>query len=82
MFCVRICIINFRHRVQFTRRLEFDSEEDCTDEAFHEGLWGLLMQVCQEVRGEEYMRTLHGLSCGEVMSLVETWGYHYSEIDL
>jgi hypothetical protein len=82
MFCVRIYMTNYHRRVSFTRRLEFESEAACTDEAFHEGLWGLLMQVCAAVRGEEYMRSLCELSCGEVMTLTEIWGFHYSEIDL
>jgi hypothetical protein len=74
--------MNFRRRTGFTSRLEFESEAACTEEAFHEGLWELLMYVCEAERGQEYMRTLCDLSCGEVMTFVESWGFHYSEIDL
>jgi hypothetical protein len=76
MFSVRISLTNFKTMVQFTRQLDFLSEAECTDEAFHEGLWGLLMQVCHVERGVDYATAIQraDLSCGNVMEFVESWG--------
>jgi hypothetical protein len=84
MFSVRISLTNFATMVQFTRRLDFPSEAECTDEAFREGVWGLLMQVCHAEHGVDFAIALQmaDLSCGDVMEFVESWGYHYTEIDL
>jgi hypothetical protein len=84
MFSVRISLMNFTTMLQFTRRLTFPSKAECTDEAFHDGLWELLIQVCHAEHGVDFATAIQGgdLSCGDVMEFVESWGYLYTEIDL
>jgi hypothetical protein len=63
--------------------LDFESEADCTEEEYHEGMYELISEAIHQYHGADYMNEIKQshISFGTALDLVKSWGYRYHEYE-
>jgi hypothetical protein len=84
MYSLILVLTNLEAMLTVTKQLDFETEEQCTEEEFHEGLYELILDAIHQYHGIDCVNDIKRsrISFGEAMGFVESWGYRYHEYEM
>jgi hypothetical protein len=84
MYSLILVLTNLEAMLSVTKQLDFETEEQCNEEEFHEGLFELISEAIHQYHGIDCLNDIRQsyISFGAALELVESWGYHYHEYEM
>jgi hypothetical protein len=83
MYHLTLVLTNLKAWLSVKVVLDFETEADCTEEEYHEGMFELIAEAIHQYYGEDCMNEIKqsDISFGTALELVESWGYRYHEYE-
>jgi hypothetical protein len=83
MYHLTLVLTNLKAWLSVKVELKFETEADCTEEEYDEGLYELIAEAIHQYRGADYMNEIKQshIYFGTALDLVKSWGYRYHEYE-
>jgi hypothetical protein len=84
MYRLLLVLTNLGAMLSVKVELEFQLEEQCTEEEYHEGMYELILEAIHQYHGADYMNEFKKvrLTFREAMTIVKSLGYRYHEFEM
>jgi hypothetical protein len=84
MYSIILILTYLEAMLSVKKQLDFESEEQCTEEEYHEGLYELILDAIHQYHGIDCMNDIKQsrISFGTALKIVKAWGYRYHEYEV
>jgi hypothetical protein len=81
MYHLTLVLTNLKAMLSVKVELDFETEADCNEDEYHEGMYELIGEAIHQYHGLDCLNKIKQaqLTFGEILDLVKSWGYHYHE---
>jgi hypothetical protein len=81
MYHLTLVLTNLKAMLSVKVELNFETEADCTEDEYHDGMHELISEAILQYYGPECLNEAKQshLTFGDAWDLVKLWGYRYHE---
>jgi hypothetical protein len=83
MYHITLVLTNLKAMLSVKVELKFETEANCTEDEYHDGMAELISEAILQYYGPESLEGAKQaeLTFGEILDLVKSWGYRYHEYE-